>query len=133
MLLVTEESYDQFIHIVNTKGFTYTRDINHEFLSSTDSVHSLFISTWKDFQGTIVHLLTNSDALIRAIQKAKLRPPRPEVSFPDINPEEFFGSLQGSIEFWWYTFWRIFWHSLTKEEQEKLNLSEGWLEFVESH
>lgn len=132
MLLVTKESYDQLIHIANDVGFNYTSDKNHEFLFSADSEHSLFVNTWKEFQGTIVHILTNSTALIRAIQKAKLHPPHPEVSFPDINPEEF-GSLQGNIDFWWQTFWKTFWHSLTEEEQQKFNLSEGWLEFIEFH
>lgn len=132
MLLVTEDSYDQLIRIANNVGFNYTRDTNHEFLSSIDSEHSLFVKTWKDFEGTIVHMLTNSTVLIKDIQKAKLPPPRPEVSFPDINPEEF-GSLQGNIDFWWHTFWRVFWHSLTEEDQHKLNLSEGWLEFIEFH
>lgn len=132
MLLVTEDSYDQLIGIANNVGFKYTRDKNHELLSSTDSAHSLFVTTWKDFHGTVVHMLTSSTALIKDIQKAKLHPPRPEVSFSDISPEEF-GSLQGNIDFWWHTFWKIFWHSLTEEEQQKLNLSEGWLEFIEFH
>jgi hypothetical protein len=84
-----------------------------------------------DFNGNVIHLITNDPALIREIQALNCYPPIPSISFPTLNPEEY-GSLQGDLDFWFTWLWLPYWKSLTDKKRSQLNLSEEWQEFIES-
>jgi len=83
-----------------------------------------------DFNGVVVHLISNNHDVIENIQNLKTSPPLPSVSFPDLNPEEY-GSLQGNIDFWFTWLWKPYWTSLTSEQQSLLSLSDEWKEFID--
>lgn len=88
----------------------------------SDSNGNIFkINLIDDFNGVVVHLISNDHGLIENIQNLYLAPPLPSVSFPKIDPEEF-GSLQGNIDFWFSWLWLPYWKSLTKEQQKKFTV-----------
>lgn len=89
-----------------------------------------------EFAGLNLTLITNCIELLRALQASSLQPPTPSESFPDCDPGTF-GSLQGSMDYWWSYCWLPFWNNLIEQEQTNYltrhSVSEGWQEFIELH
>lgn len=83
-----------------------------------------------DFGGYIIEVMTSSKQMIEDILNIKSHPPSPEISFPKLNPEEYYGSLQGSIDFWFSQLWDPYWRSLSKEDKTSLPLSASWRELI---
>lgn len=89
-----------------------------------------------EFNGHAVVLICNNADFILQIQKAQLQPPLPSESFPGMDPQSI-GSLQGSMEFWWNSYWLTFWIQLSDEERQRVlslpHTSAEWQEFIELH
>ncbi|MES2160804.1 MAG: hypothetical protein V4476_06585 [Pseudomonadota bacterium] len=87
-----------------------------------------------EFGGSVIELATNSIALLRALDAMRLRPPAPWLAFPEIDAAAY-GSLQGSLEYWWTWLWMPYWHNATPDEREQLlaQASDDWREFFEFH
>jgi hypothetical protein len=105
-----------------------SRKMVQDFSNETGSIFK--VNFLDDFNGTIIHLITNDSVLIREIQKLDCYPPMPTTSFPKLNPAEY-GSLQGDLDFWFTWLWLPYWKSLTEKHRRELSLSEEWREFIE--
>ena len=90
----------------------------------------LKLNVFSDFNGHVVHLITDQTDLISSIISSNFHPPKPELSFPEISPLEY-GSLQGNLDFWFNWLWLPYWQYLSKEEQKELAISADWVEFIE--
>ncbi|MUK94400.1 hypothetical protein GNP80_18410 [Aliivibrio fischeri] len=90
----------------------------------------LKLNVFLDFNGHVVHLITDQTDLISSIINSNFHPPKPELSFPEISPLEY-GSLQGNLDFWFNWLWLPYWRHLSKEEQKELAISADWIEFIE--
>lgn len=87
-----------------------------------------------EFGGSVIELVTNSVVLLRAVDAMRLRPPAPWLAFPDIEPAAY-GSLQGSLDYWWTWLWMPYWNDATPDEREQLlaQASDDWREFFKFH
>lgn len=130
--LVDDSSLERLRMLLKQSGFDRASATSDGVIKNSVSSFSLLIKEGKDFGGTIVSLVTNDNILVESIVSLKLTPPRPEVSFPELEPEAL-GSVQGSLEYWWYELWKPFWCSLSPAEQGQLNLSDDWCEFIDWH
>ncbi|SET60836.1 hypothetical protein SAMN02583745_02869 [Thorsellia anophelis DSM 18579] len=83
-----------------------------------------------DFGGYIIEIETTSKQMVEGILNKRTYPPSPEISFPKLNPEEYYGSLQGNIDFWFNQLWEPYWKSLSKEDKTSLPLTESWRELI---
>ncbi|WP_439860438.1 hypothetical protein [Pseudomonas sp. MBLB4136] len=81
--------------------------------------------------GTTLLLISNSLALLEALPE--LAPPAPWRVFPNIDADGL-GSLQGSLECWWRSYWWPYWLSLDHQQRERwLNeptYPQGWREYL---
>lgn len=84
-----------------------------------------------DFGGYLIEVMTASIKMVEDILAKRTYPPSPEISFPKLNPEEYYGSLQGNIDFWFNQLWEPYWKSLSKEDRANLPLTESWRELIE--
>lgn len=99
----------------------------------TTSAH---FSLRSDFGGAVVTIVTNSYALLQAIDRLALLPPPPWVVFPEFDPETL-GSLQGGFAFWWDWFFLPYWRVADPAERERYlercDATPAWREFVRLH
>jgi hypothetical protein len=84
-------------------------------LVNSQNLH-VHVGLRKEFNGDIVEILTNSVALLNALDELELKTLPPWVTFPDFDPVGFH-SLQGNIEHWWEYYFADFWCSLGREER----------------
>jgi hypothetical protein len=77
---------------------------------------AVHFSIRRQFGGSVVVMVTNSIELIEKIDSLDLQPPPPWVVFPHADPRTF-GSLQGSMEYWWGQLFSPFWNTLDSEER----------------
>lgn len=132
VFLVDDSSLKRLCLLIKTNGFDCATDTTDGVVTSSLSSLSLYIKKKKDFGGTLIRMVTNQNALIEAILASRLSPPRPKVSFPDLELDSI-GSLQGKLEYWWYELWKPYWCSLMPVEQEQQKLSAEWCEFIDWH
>ena len=70
------------------------------------------IAKTNEFNGIVIYLLTNNIDLLNDIDLAEFAPPPPWVVFPNEDARGL-GSMQGSMEYWFFNHWNPFWNSLT--------------------
>lgn len=127
--LIENKCNDALIDLVQkytTHPFLWNR--TKECLDLSSEHNTLLVNIFPDFNGSLVHIITNEMNLVKEIIETKLTPPNPEISFPDVIPTEY-GSLQGDIDFWFTWLWQPYWKQLSKTDKIKLNLSREWQEF----
>ncbi|MFA9394806.1 MAG: hypothetical protein ACERJ1_08850 [Halodesulfovibrio sp.] len=132
VFLVDDSSLERLWVLIKQNGFDCANDTTDGVVTNSESSFSLFIKKEKDFGGTLIRMVTNHNVLIEAILALRLSPPRPEISFPELEPDSI-GSLQGSLEYWWYELWKPYWCSLSPVEQEQQKLLAEWCEFIAWH
>lgn len=82
--------------------------------------------------GITLLLVSNSVQLLQAMPD--LAPPPPWQVFPEIDADGL-GSLQGSLEHWWQSFWWPYWQSLSQAQRKQWlqepSHPEGWREYLQ--
>lgn len=116
-----------------TAGYTL---VSAGFYSQTDRGQHINIESEIKFDGTMISILTNDLTVFRRMTEDKHSPPPPWAVFPEYDPDSL-GSLQGEIDFWWYTFWDPFWRSMSEAQQEQYltdaQATKGWAECIRCH
>lgn len=88
----------------------------------------------EEFDGRVVILVTSSAALVQAVRDLQITPPAPWVVFPDFNPEGL-GNMQGSLQWWWDTYFQPFWESLDAPAKQAFlqprNAPQAWLDYLQ--
>lgn len=130
--LVSEEDYTNLRVIFKELGYSIDEFTQDRVIGNESGSSSYLLSIKRDFTGIVLSIISNDHNLVVKIKKARLRPPMPSTSFPDIDPDSY-GSLQGDLDFWFYHLWLPFWSSLTSEEKEQLPIDKAWRDFIESH
>lgn len=101
-----------------------------------DLNESIHFSISPEFNGYSFQIVTNSLVFLEQLDLLKIEPPPPWIVFPEIDPDTL-GSLQGSIDYWWYVYWTPFWQKLsTQEKQEYYNINNAspeWIECIDIH
>lgn len=96
----------------------------------------IHINVSQEFAGTMITLLTNDVSVFDRIEVGNYSPPPPWIVFPEYDPETL-GSLQGDIDYWWYTFWSPFWKRISEPQQEEYlndaHATEAWAECIRCH
>lgn len=82
-------------------------------------------------EGTTLQLISNSARLFQALPD--LAPPPPWQVFPDVDAGGL-GSLQGSLAYWWQSYWWPYWQSLSRQQREdwlaEPSHPQGWREYL---
>ncbi|KAB8037861.1 hypothetical protein GCL60_11850 [Silvanigrella paludirubra] len=127
------------IDILNTILLNFKIDQTNEYRQAkgkNDSNESIHFSIVSGFNGYLFQIVTNSIKLLNELDILKIEPPPPWISFPEIDPDSL-GSLQGSIDYWWYVYWTPFWEKLTPQEKQDYykikNATPEWIECIEIH
>ncbi len=98
-----------------------------------ESIHFSIVS---EFNAFTIRIVTNSIRLLKEIDNLRVEPPSPWISFPEIDPDSL-GSLQGSIDYWWYVYWTPFWEKLSpQEKQDYYRIKQAtpeWIECIDIH
>ncbi|SJN59079.1 hypothetical protein VR7878_03213 [Vibrio ruber DSM 16370] len=129
--LVDKNNFNELSTLLLHQYSTFNVNLMRHPQDLSDNNGGIFkINLLDDFNGIVVHIISNDHDLIDKIQSLNLAPPLPSVSFPSLNPEEY-GSLQGDVDFWFTWLWTPYWVSLTSEQQSQLPLNEEWREFIE--
>ncbi|HIF9380586.1 TPA: hypothetical protein ACX6RR_000378 [Photobacterium damselae] len=131
LFLINTESTAPLIQLIQRHaGIRITLNDTKEPQDFSSEQVILKLNVFSDFNGHIVHLITDQTDLVSGIINSNFHPPKPEHSFPDISPLEY-GSLQGNLDFWFNWLWLPYWQHLSKEEQKKLAITADWVEFIE--
>ncbi|MCM2973484.1 hypothetical protein [Larsenimonas suaedae] len=130
--LMRHEQFGALKQIVTENGFDLTdHDFDTPIVNRNNKAMALM---WRnEFAGLMVVLITNCVALIDQVYRMRPMPPLPQNSFPDLDPDDYPGSLQGNIEYWCDYHWHPYWQTLTQDEKAALPLTEGWREFTYWH
>lgn len=131
LFLVDTKYTQEIVEVINeylTTPYELKRDKKPQDLSNKEKL--LKVNIFPDFNGDIIHLITDSEELISNLFKNHHQPPNPEISFPEVDAGGL-GSLQGSIDFWLNWLWMPFYLSLPADEKKKLQLPPDWIEYLE--
>lgn len=131
-LFLVDTSYTQeIVELINrhsTMSYELKRDKKYQDLSNEKTF--VKVNIFSDFNGDIIHLITDNENLISDLLIHHHQPPSPEISFPEVYPLGL-GSLQGNIDFWLNSLWMPFYLSLSEDERNKLQLPPDWFEYLE--
>lgn len=129
--LIDTSTTEKLIQLV--QGYTETKITLNNTREPQDFSNEqviLKLNVFSDFNGHVVHIITDQTDLVSGIINSNFHPPKPEHSFPDISPLEY-GSLQGNLDFWFNWLWVPYWQHLSKEDQKELAITADWVEFIE--
>ena len=130
--LLSFENYLALFPVLEGHGVVVDTQKQVQVVNLTYNDHKVMIFLHSAFYGMIISLASDDLALLDIIQKSNCMPPMPDESFPLIDPEGH-GSLQGELAHWWEHFWLPYWHKLTLEEKNQLNIDDDWREFINAH
>lgn len=113
----------------------FRRVSEHFYHGKTDKFF-INISISQEFAGSTITLLTNDLSLFDRIEEGHYSPPPPWIVFPEYDPETL-GSLQGDIDYWWYTYWSPFWRRMPASQQAQYlkdhGATDAWAECIRCH
>lgn len=114
----------------------FHKSIFQEIEQFYDHGKTLCYYRFDELEHLAVDIITNDNYFITRLNDLKLEPPSPDVMFPQSDLESY-GSLQGSLAFWWDVYWEPFWNGLTEDKRieyiESNNLLEGAASFIKFH
>jgi hypothetical protein len=94
------------------------------------------ITATREFGGIVIEFITNSLALMAALDALQLKPVPPWTAFPNMKAGQY-GTLKEPFEHWWSQIWLPYWTSLSAAERSRYLLAQHasaeWVAFCAWH
>lgn len=134
LVLIDDRSYTQLKDFLLKK---INLNIDNLHLNFVEKIifnsNKYFLKIEKDFNGSIISLITSDQELLNDLVSLKLQPPPPWKA-TQLLPKDFLFP-QGKEEYYWNTFWLRFYESLDEKALtqylSQIEIPKSWQEYFE--